>query len=155
MTDWKSLLREVIEEQLALRNGEIPAICNLFMSRYPEELESAKEDVFAAALHRTCKSLMKAMSSDEKQLEISGISLPSAIAIKKDDGEYYYVLSLLATWEEIEQGRKTRVENIAAAQQSLGRYDETMLRLRPIMIKSPGMNVGDALAILASGAEAA
>jgi hypothetical protein len=120
------------------------------MSRHGDVLDAAKNDVFMAALRKSCKSIMDSMSSGEKQFEIEGISLPSAIAIKKRDGSYYYVLSDLATWPEVVAGRKVREEHVHAASASLESYIETMERLRPIMGNSMDMTVSEALQVIAS-----
>lgn len=149
MSVWKNLLKDLIEEQLGQRNGDIVAICAMYLDRYPEVLESAKTDVFMQALRRTCKSIMDKLSDDDKQLDLFGIDLPSVIAIKKNGTDFYYVRSDLATWAELIAGRRIREENITAAEAKLKSYDETMDRLRPYMSNSLVMTVADAMDLLA------
>ena len=71
--------------------------------------------------------------------------LPAEIAVSNEDGEYSYVPSHLAHWDDIEAGHCVRLRGLERAEQRLRVYEQTMERLRPLMEADPELTVAEAI----------
>lgn len=129
----------------------VEQVVNCAYRRHGGEFTDAAEKLILASARAIVANLMRDLSSDEgdAQLTLPGLDLPSALAIPAPSGTYY-VRTDKATWTELVLGREVRAENVDRAQAKLDAYDESLETLRPVMEDDPTLSVADALDRLAN-----
>ncbi|MDR3080221.1 MAG: hypothetical protein LBV60_04705 [Streptomyces sp.] len=82
-----------------------------------------------------------------RRVRFPGYELPAEIAVRDEEGDYAYVPSHLACWDDIEAGHRVRVRALRRAEERLLAYEVTMDRLRPLMEPNPERTVEEAVEI--------
>ena len=81
-------------------------------------------------------------------LSLSGLAVPTAIAVPKEKGGFYYVRTDKATWAQLVAGEHVRAANVDRAAAKHDAYRESMACLRPIMEQHPNLTVAEAVQIM-------
>jgi len=129
-----SLVTQYAQQQIELLGRVAPeAIAAGALRDLSDELMKHANDMVAGWVRRTVGDYMRSLSEhDQDQLGLPEIGLPAVICVVTPDGTMY-VRSDLANRRELAVGRKTRVDNVRAAQAKLDRYDATVELLLPFM----------------------
>jgi hypothetical protein len=94
--------------------------------------------------------IAKAISENDQPplLSLSGLAVPTAIAVPHEKGGFYYVRTDKATWTQLLAGERTRATNIERAAARLDAYRESIAYLRPAMERHPNRTVAEAVEIM-------
>ena len=151
MKPWQQSLRDFVDERSETGHLVIAALAEEFCLSHRAELASDAEAHILRRVSTEMRAYLHAGAfMSQKQMMFEGMDLPAFIAVRRSDSEeIFYVRTGNATWADLEAGRQERVNNVAAAQAKLDSYDESLIRLQPIMASSPAMIVDEALSILA------
>lgn len=113
------------------------------------DIELEARELVHKQIKRIVKDILNSLTNDEDDQDqpvLSGLKLPSAIAVRRtEDDSYYYVRTESAVWAEIEAGLDEREQNIVRATVKRDQYETEMDRLRPWMADDPSVTVADAL----------
>lgn len=147
-----SCATNLLESQREVTPGEVIECAR---RDYASLFEIERDRLVWLAAARIVKEILRELSNDEEeaQLNLPELNLPSAIAVRGEGGDYYYVSSRKATWTELLAGREERVHNVQRAQAKLDRYNETLGRLRPLMEPHPARTVQQAAELLFGAAQ--
>ncbi len=102
------------------------------------------------AAGRIAKAIMKELSENDQPplLSLSGLAVPTAIAVPKEKGGFYYVRTDKATWRQLLAGERTRAANVERAAARLDAYRESIAYLRPALERHPNRTVAEAVEIM-------
>lgn len=133
-------LREVVRSTVgdALAGGGeavVPEMVKLIMTTHPDVFGAEAERLAFNALTREVKDYLRSLTDDEDgggQMSLPGLDLPSAIALPTEGG-YVYKATRFCTFDELQQGRQVRLQNVERATAKLDTYDEGLARLAPVM----------------------
>lgn len=149
MSSLRSVLSECAAHELSKGRPNVEDIIDCAYRNHRDLFEQESLRLVRSACRSIVKELMRAAGDDDsgEQLELPGVRLPAAIAIRNDDGTVYYVRSDRATWPELLAGERERQLNVVAAGEKLKQYRDALARLRPLMADHPDRTVAEALAL--------
>jgi hypothetical protein len=109
--------------------------------------EREQQRLLMDAAGRIAKAIMKELSENDEPplLSLLGLAVPTAIAVPKEEGGFYYVRTDKATWVQMVAGERTRAANVERALAKLDAYRESMEYLRPAMERHPERTVAAAV----------
>ena len=112
--------------------------------------EREQERLLMEAAGRIAKAIMKELSENDQPplLSLSGLAVPTAIAVPKEKGGFYYVRTDKATWSQMLVGEQVRAANVERAAAKLDAYRESVGYLRPAMEGHPNRTVAEAMQII-------
>lgn len=151
MKPWQQTLKEFVDDRSEAERVVIASLAEEFCLAHRAELA---HDADAHMLRRVSTEIRRYLHAGafaaQEQMMFEGMDLPAFIAVRRSDSEEtYYVRTGNATWADLQAGRQERVNNVAAAQAKLDAYDESLLRLEPIMAANPDMTVNEAIQAMA------
>jgi DeoR/GlpR family transcriptional regulator of sugar metabolism len=151
MKTWQQQLRSFVDAKAEQGRVIIAALAEEFCVSHRADLA---EDAEAHMLRRVAGEIRSYLHAGaftaQKQMMFEGMELPAFIAVRQNGSdETIYVRTGSATWADLEAGRQERVNHVAAAQAKLDSYDESLIRLRPLMENDPTLTVDEALQIMA------
>jgi hypothetical protein len=150
-TTLKSILRDAAVSLLDSRDRvEAKDVVQKARMRHADIFELEQQRLVMEAAGRIAKEIMKELSEDNEPplLTLFGLSVPTAIAVPKEEGGFYYVRTDKATWAQLVAGEQTRATNVERALAKLDAYRESMEYLRPAMEHSPGRTVAEAMQVM-------
>jgi hypothetical protein len=114
---------------------------------HADVFEREQQRLLMDAAGRIAKATMKELSENDEPplLSLLGLAVPTAIAVPKDEGGFYYVRTDKATWAQLVAGERTRAANVERALAKLDAYRESMEYLRPAMERHPEWTVAAAV----------
>lgn len=117
---------------------------------HADVFEREQERLVMEAAGRIAKAIMKELSENDQPplLSLSGLAVPTAIAVPEENGGFYYVRTDKATWSHLVAGEQVRTCNVDRAAAKLDAYRESMAYLRPIMEQHPHLTVAEAVQIM-------
>lgn len=117
---------------------------------HADVFEREQERLVLEAAGRIAKAIMKELSENDQPplLSLSGLAVPTAIAVPKENGGFYYVRTDKATWTQLVAGEQVRTANLGRAAAKLDAYRESMAYLRPIMEANPNLTVAEAVQLM-------
>lgn len=146
-------LIEVAEHQIS-RPGARPTINDIVdvaEAQYPQLVAAQGEHLVRQQMGRIVRDALRQSARTSAQLALPGLKLPSAIAVRENGSDVYYVATRQATWAELQAGETERVENVTSAQASLDEYREGLRILEPVMSDDLTLTVVDAVDKLLGG----
>lgn len=147
-------LAEVAEHELSMP-GARPTVADIVCvaeAQYPELVSAQGEHLVRQQMARIVKDALRTSQRTAAQLNLPGLTLPSAIAVRQDgSGDIYYVSTRQATWDELRAGEAERVGNVVTAQERLDEYREGLRILEPVMSADLEITVNDAVQRLLGG----
>ncbi len=146
----KSILHEAATSLLESRDRvEAPDVVLRARMLHADVFEREQERLLMEAAGRIAKAIMKELSeNDQPTLSLSGLAVPTAVAVPKEKGGFYYVRTDKATWSQLVAGEQVRTANVERAAAKLDAYRESMAYLRPIMAQHPNLTVAKAVKIM-------
>lgn len=150
MKSTSHLQRSIREYCAGLLDGNAPIIhreaAQSYIADHGDVIGFAVEAIVEEHIAKALKSQSQQPAAPIGQGVL--LDLPAAITIA--DGVTKPLKA--CTWSDLKLGREYKVANVAAAQESLRRYDQEMNRLRPILSGAPDLTVADAAIALAGAA---
>ena len=112
--------------------------------------EREQERLVMEAAGRIAKAIMKELSENDQPplLSLSGLAVPTAIAVPKEKDGFYYVRTDKGPGRTSWPGEQVRTSNVDRAAAKLDAYRESMAYLRPIMEQRPNLTVAEAVQIM-------
>src|ERR1041385_6097246 len=149
-TTLKSILHEAATSLLESRDRvEARDVVRKARMQHADVFEREQERLLMEAAGRMAKAIMKELSEDDQpMLALSGLSVPTAIAVPQEKGGFYYVRADKATWSQLVAGEQVRTANLERAAAKLDAYRESMAYLRPIMEQHPHLTVAEAVQLM-------
>jgi hypothetical protein len=149
-TTLKSILHEAATSLLESRDRvEARDVVRKARMQHADVFEREQERLLMEAAGRIAKAIMKELSEDDQpMLALSGLSVPTAIAVPQEKGGFYYVRADKATWSQLVAGEQVRTANLERAAAKLDAYRESMAYLRPIMEQHPHLTVAEAVQLM-------
>lgn len=150
MSNLDRRLTEVVHAMLAENaRCEIDDVVERAYEVHGELIDIETKELLYKQVKRIVTSILKRMSEDEDEQgddqALPGLKMPSTIAVRREDGSYYYVRTDQAVWTEVEAGLKEREDNIVRATVKRDQYRAGMDRLRPYMANNEAVTVAEAL----------
>lgn len=141
----RATIRLYLTDLLSAGNVVIADATDAFIHSHADLINEHADRLVHAAIRAEFKNLCANRPEDEGQLALFA-GLPAAIVIA--DG----IAKPLnrCTWDDLQVGRRERVENIAHAEKSLEAYDRELDLLRPHLATSPDKTVGEVRGAIAS-----
>ena len=117
---------------------------------HADVFEREQERLVMEAAGRIAKAIMKELSENDQPplLSLSGLAVPTAIAVPKEKSGFYYVRTDKATWTQLLAGERTRATYVERAAARLDAYRESIAYLRPVMERHPNLTVAEAVEIM-------
>ena len=112
--------------------------------------EREQERLVMEAAGRIAKAIMKELSENDQPplLSLAGLAVPTAIAVPKEMGGFYYVRTDKATWTQLLAGERTRATYVERAAARLDAYRESIAYMRPVMERHPNLTVAEAVELM-------
>jgi hypothetical protein len=150
-TTLKSILRDAAVSLLDSRDRvEAKDVVQRARMRHGHIFEREQERLLMEAAGRIAKQIMKELSENDEPplIDLFGLAVPTAIAVPKEEGGFYYVRTDKATWSQLVAGEQTRAANVERALAKLDGYRESMAYLRPAMEHHPSRTVAEAMKVM-------
>jgi len=117
---------------------------------HADVFEREQERLVMEAAGRIAKAIMKELSENDQPplLSLSGLAVPTAIAVPKEKSGFYYVRTDKATWTQLLAGERTRATYVERAAARLDAYRESIAYMRPVMERHPNLTVAEAVELM-------
>lgn len=147
-TSLATVLHDAADHALAVGPLRVDDVVRAAREQYPDVFDEHAERLVRLAAGNILRAYLRQITRSHDQLAFPTLHMPSAIAVRDEDGEVSYVALQNARWSDLIAGRKERVANVEAAHAFLQDYNNALRQLRRIMQPNPEMTVAEALEVL-------